>query len=93
MATQFLPIKTAGTATPHAYRSHKIVQAVRIEQVKEGSTGGAILGLADNFAPYVAVPEMTVRYMPVPGDYLMLYPDGYVSISPRQAFEEGYERV
>lgn len=30
------------------------------------------------------------RYRPVPGDFLVFYPDGYISISPRQAFLDGY---
>ena len=89
---QTLPRLNGSQGTPHAYVSHKVVQAVQITQVKEGSTGGALLGLADGFAPYVAVPSMTERYMPVPGDYLMLYSDGYVSISPKKAFDEGYIR-
>jgi hypothetical protein len=36
-------------------------------------------------------PSMTARYTPVPGDFWVIYPgDGYQSISPRQAFLDGY---
>jgi len=29
----------------------------------------------------------------VPGDYYVVYDDGYASISPREAFEAGYHRL
>lgn len=36
-------------------------------------------------------PNMTARYTPVVGDFWVVYPgDGYQSISPRAAFEDGY---
>jgi hypothetical protein len=31
--------------------------------------------------------------MPLPGDYLVIYEDGYRSISPAKAFEDGYTRI
>jgi len=34
---------------------------------------------------------MFVRYVPVPGDFLVVYEDGYKSFSPRRAFLEGYK--
>jgi hypothetical protein len=36
---------------------------------------------------------MTVRYTPVAGDFWIVYPDGYQSLSPRKAFVEGYVRA
>jgi hypothetical protein len=35
-------------------------------------------------------PAMTARYMPVAGDYWVIYDDGYQSISPKAMFETGY---
>jgi hypothetical protein len=40
-----------------------------------------------------AEPGMFARYAPVPGDYYVIYADGYASISPRNAFEDGYRSV
>lgn len=34
--------------------------------------------------------EMTARYEPVPGDFMVLYSDDYASFSPREAFLSGY---
>jgi hypothetical protein len=36
---------------------------------------------------------MLARSLPVPGDYLVTYDDGYQSISPGKAFEEGYSEI
>lgn len=37
--------------------------------------------------------DILARYLPVVGDYLVEYEDGYRSISPKKAFEEGYMLV
>ncbi len=36
--------------------------------------------------------KLFARYQPELLDYYVVYDDGYVSISPRKAFEEGYSR-
>jgi hypothetical protein len=36
--------------------------------------------------------EIFARYVPVPGDFYVVYADGYQSFSPRKAFLEGYTR-
>ena len=42
----------------------------------------------------VGVPrDFFARGMPTPGDYIVIYADGYKSWSPAKAFEEGYTRV
>lgn len=43
-------------------------------------------GYPDAFVPESAV----VRYRPQPGDFLVVYEDGYQSFSPRKAFLEGH---
>ena len=75
------------------YESHKVVRAARIVGFDTRDTGGrvcAIVELPDGsrepFKPNVA--EMLDRAMI--GDWAMLYPDGYRSISPKRAFEAGY---
>jgi hypothetical protein len=35
-------------------------------------------------------PNMTARMTPKPGDFWVVYDDGYHSLSPRKAFIEGY---
>lgn len=78
------------------YQSHKRVKAARIEAIKPGPINGKpgdILVLEDG-EEYFAPASMTVRYTPLPGDYLVEYQgDGYRSISPRAAFENGYTLV
>ncbi len=74
------------------WQSHKRVRAARIIEIKddrlflEPPEGSAILSVqpADN---------MFARYRPVPGDYYVVYDDGYAAISPRAAFEGGYTKV
>lgn len=73
------------------YRSHKVVEAAPIEFLTEGmvhvKVGETIHG--------VAVPEdFYGRGTPQLGDYIVRYqPDGYLSWSPREAFEDGYTRL
>lgn len=70
------------------YQSIKRVLAGKIMEVVEAgcyvqeANGDAILRIYP--------PNMTARYTPVVGDWWIIYPDGYQSISPRTAFEEGY---
>lgn len=85
-----LPLAAGGEAQPTSYRSHKVVHAVEIEGVSAREDGSAELALADGFAPFQADAKMCARYLPVKGDFLVIYEDGYKSISPRQPFKEGY---
>jgi hypothetical protein len=38
-------------------------------------------------------PEMTARYTPVPGDYVVVQADGYEYINPKEVFERKYSPV
>lgn len=73
------------------YVSHKIVEA------------GVIIGISQgpdiDVAPWVDVEGFgrinvprgfTARGTPEIGDYLVKYEDGYLSWSPKEAFEQGY---
>lgn len=71
------------------YRSHKQVWALKIASVD----GNRLTFAGDGYAAVTVDPKMFVRYTPVPGDYYVVYDDGYKSISPARAFEEGYTRV
>jgi hypothetical protein len=37
--------------------------------------------------------KMVIRYQPTEGDFLIIYPDGYQSFSPRKAFLDGYTKL
>lgn len=78
------------------YESHKIVQAAKIVGFDTRDTGGRICAMVDPgdgvpvpFKPTVGemLDESNV------GDWAMLYPDGYRSISPARAFEDGYSKI
>lgn len=71
-----------------SYQSTKIVKAGEITEVvplgcyvKEANGDGLLRRFPDG---------MTARYTPVVGDFWIVYPDGYQSLSPRKAFVEGY---
>lgn len=71
------------------YQSHKKVWALKILSVD----GAKLIFEDKRFAPAIADFKMFARYTPVPGDYYVQYDDGYRSISPAKAFEEGYTKI
>lgn len=80
------------------YRSHKVVSALHIIGVHpgrhDGAGPGATLTFDDPAFPDVSVGEEFMhKHDPSEGDYLVAYDDGYVSVSPAKAFEEGYTRI
>ena len=81
------------------YQSHKIIQAAQIilvEPIKgddENPDDRIALTLMCEEGQFIVPAEVVARYMPVMGDWVMVCPDGYVSISPAKAFEEGYTEV
>jgi hypothetical protein len=77
------------------YESHKIVRAAKIVEIVEHGGNLSILvkpygdDTVERFVP--TEPAMILRAEV--GDWAMLYPDGYKSISPAKQFEEGYTRI
>lgn len=70
------------------YQSHKQVRALRIADY---ILLDRILIFVDKRYPAIQIDEkMVARYEPKPGDYYVVYPDGYAAISPAEAFESGY---
>lgn len=70
------------------YVSHKKVWALEIDTVD-----GHTLSFRDRGYAATRIPgEAFSRYSPVPGDFYVVYADGYKSFSPRKAFLEGYTR-
>jgi len=97
----------ADTSKLPRWQSHKIVHAAKILKV-EGTTitlsvplsaAGYVLTKDDPLdengllLTVEAAPKMFARYVPVSGDYYVVYDDGYASISPKQAFEDGYHPI
>lgn len=75
------------------YVSHKKVWALEIDTITNDvdAAGAKMLTFRDKgYAKMRAPLEMFARYVPVPGDYYVVYADGYKSFSPRKAFLEGY---
>lgn len=78
------------------YRSHKEVWALQIGDagLTINEDGSVTLPISDpGFAPVTVSKDVVQRYMPVAGDFYVVYADGYKSISPAKAFREGYRRI
>lgn len=87
------------------YRCHKEVWALKIKSIafdsdraKLGSfaesDGSAMITPEDaSYAPFKVDREFCQRHDPQPGDYYVVYSDGYKSISPAKAFEDGYTLI
>lgn len=83
-----------------SYRCHKRVQAVKIKDVSlhdpTGSdppvpfAGGFIIHDLPDLGPIPFDAAFWEKHKPKAGDYLVIYEDGYRSISPEKAFEDGY---
>ncbi len=87
------------------WQSHKIVHAGKIVSITEvigDAVGDGKIGPTETntelaietadgaVESVIPEPKMFARYTPVVGDYYVVYDDGYASISPAKAFEEGY---
>src|ERR1700738_4966115 len=78
------------------YVSHKRVWALEIESVglmDHPNLHRTVASRDKGYAPSAIPEEVFLRYKPVPGDFYVVYADGYKSFSPRKAFLEGYQPV
>lgn len=76
------------------FRSHKQVRAAEILSAIRVANNDRVVTFVDPSIEAITVPaEVFSRYVPVKGDFLVVYPDGYQSISPRKTFLEGYSEV
>ena len=99
-----VPSETAASGMPR-YQSHKRVWALQIEAIEpvmdapddpmaeQRPIQYKVQPRDKGYAAFVVGAEVFSRYVPVPGDYYVVYDDGYKSVSPQKAFEEGYTRV
>lgn len=70
------------------YESHKIVQAMAIT----GVTPAGVVLVGARYEPFHPTePAMAARAEV--GGYAVLYADGFKSVSPKKAFEDGYRRI
>lgn len=82
------------------YRSHKEVRALKLREVRPDDVPGHTRFVPDDpeQVPHVygndseVVKRCLAVEMGDPG-YLVVYPDGFMSWSPTQAFEDGYTRL
>lgn len=73
------------------WKSHKIVQAAPIATVTDNLLTLRVSDVeGQQFENVPVLIGLFLRYRPVEGDYYVVYDDGYVSISPKKAFEDGY---
>lgn len=75
------------------YQSHKKVWALQIDKVSDAGEAWTLSFLDVGYGPRNVKREVLSRYMPTQGDYFVVYDDGYESISPKKAFEEGYTKL
>lgn len=80
------------------YESHKVVQAARIVGIARDDDDNIVLWVrpdGDDTRDLERF-DTTVKAMmaqAMVGGYAMRYPDGFKSVSPEKAFEEGYTRI
>ncbi len=77
------------------YDCHKQVRALQIMSVDHGFDGVVIYFVEAGYLKVKHDLDFAQRHSDVlkPGNYYMLYKDGYVSISPEKAFVDGYSLV
>lgn len=76
------------------YRSHKTVWALEIKSITASPPGGwTVTPVDQGYGDVVLSAKVFARYMPVAGDFIVQYDDGYWSVSPRKAFIEGYTPI
>jgi hypothetical protein len=76
------------------YQCHKRVKAAQIESIHRDPEGRGIAYHLVGGQIETVAPAFEARYQAVPGDYLVEYlGDGYRSVSPRKAFEDGYREL
>jgi hypothetical protein len=76
------------------YRCHKVVSALQIDRIEPDPSGAPlwIHFVERDHAPLAAELGLFARYVPTRGDYLVVYRDGYKSVSPKAEFEDGYTK-
>lgn len=82
--------KNQAIALPR-FECHKVVNAGAIRDIKVVQNEARIV--MDNSLSLPVSPEFMKKHEPKIGNYLVIYKDGYVSVSPEEAFNDGYSIV
>lgn len=89
-----MPEQTAPRREMPRYRSHKEVHALKIKDIIDPNhvTDGSrmIVPEEEGYAPFPVDGHYVRKHEPQVGGYFVVYPDGYRSYSPAEAFESGY---
>lgn len=73
------------------YQSHKKVHALKMKSVRDLPDGaGEFVPEEPGYATVALSAEYMTKHRPQAGGYYVVYPDGYTSWSPAEAFESGY---
>jgi hypothetical protein len=76
------------------WRSHKIVEAAPITSISRAPDPCWVeVSVSMNTLRFDVPPNFFARGLPSMGDYFVRYDDGYVSWSPKKAFDDGYVQV
>ncbi len=86
------------------YQSHKKVWALKIKAIefdidaaraegRETDGTATITPVEEGYAHFKVSADFVRRHQPHTGGYFVVYPDGYQSFSPADAFESGYTRI
>ena len=76
------------------YECHKQVWALKIREVQDNKATNPTLAFEeDGYAPIPVDWDWYYKHKPLPGEYYVVYADGYKSYSPAKAFEDGYTRI
>jgi len=76
------------------YKSHKIVEAGVIKAIVQHEAWSRAVDIdLQCGATHQLDKKALERYAAQPGDYLVKYSDGYLAVSPKKAFEEGYTEI
>lgn len=79
------------------YRSHKIVEALKLREVSviyvTGKPVVAMMPEGSIYPPFRVSAEYYDKHKPIAGGYWLRYDNGYESWSPAKEFEEGYNRI
>jgi hypothetical protein len=75
------------------YLCHKEVRALKIARVERVSAHYLLHFVEAGYPPIEVQAQWIDKFGPTRGMYYVVYGDGYASVSPARAFEEGYTLV
>jgi hypothetical protein len=80
--------------TMREYQCHKRVRAAEITEVHTVEADKSCrLSLKGSAEVFLTSEGFAARGLPQPGDYLVVYDQGYHAWSPKHVFEDGYTAV